>query len=105
MNEKVKKIIENWKKEAKTYRKLYDEEDPISVQDNRMIDAFFDYIRTLPEETIIKNGHFQLVWLINYGNPRDLHNSKRWIDNRFNNEFGEKIKEINKRIRAEYLNK
>lgn len=105
MNEKVKKIIENWEKEAKTYRKLYDEEDIISIVDNKMIDEFFNYIKSLPEETIIKNGHFQLVWLINYGNPRDLHNSKRWIDNRFNNEFGEKIKEINKRARAEYLNK
>ena len=105
MNEKVKKIIENWEKEAKTYRKLYDEEDIISIVDNKMIDEFFNYIKSLPEETIIKNGHFQLVWLLNYHNPRDLHNSKRWIDNRFQNEFGEKIKEINKRIRAEYLNK
>ena len=44
MNEKVKKIIENWEKEAKTYRKLYDEEDIISIVDNKMIDEFFNYM-------------------------------------------------------------
>lgn len=100
LNEKALKVIKKWETEAQEILDRADDPDDIvDRRDHRMMQLALEYIHTIDEKTILKNDTFKMLWVLSCNLRNSL--GKQAIERMFNNEFGEKMVEINTRVREE----